>query len=133
MTLGLCLVGSNLFAQAKSENRDTNGVIILQDDRIPKLLETYRATQPVGVPGYRVQIFFTAKKADALKQKTSFTETFPDHPVLVEYAVPYFKVLAGAFRTKLQAEKLLKLVHEEFHGAFIVSSNIPLEAFESTE
>ena len=44
----------------------------------------------------------------------------------VDYDPPNFKVLAGAFRTKLQAEKLLKLVRVEFPGAFIVTHNIPI-------
>ena len=117
-------------AQSKKAKQDTNGITVVQDDRISELIKTYGETQPDGVPGHRVQIFFSAKKAVALNVKTSFTEKFPDYTVRVDYAVPYFKVLAGAFRTKLQGEKLLKLVKAEFPGAFIVSSNIPIEEFD---
>lgn len=127
---GLFLITPNIMAQNEKEKLDTNGVTIIQDDRIPKLLATYAKTQPDGVPGYRVQIFFSAKKADALNLKTSFTEKFADYTVKVDYAVPYFKVLAGAFRTKFQAEKLLKMVKEKFPGAFIIQSNIPIEEIE---
>ncbi|MBN4072260.1 SPOR domain-containing protein [Flavobacteriales bacterium AH-315-E23] len=118
---------TGLLAQGKSAKQDTNGIVVVQDKRIPKLVDTYVKTQPSGVPGYRVQVFFTAKKAIALEKKTTFTEKFPDYVAEVDYDNPHFKVLAGAFRTKLQAEKLLRLVREEFPGSFIVKGNIPLE------
>jgi len=120
------IVSAHLYGQGSSVKQDTNGVTIVEDNRIPKLVSTYIDTRPEGVPGSRVQIFFTAKKAMALEVKTTFMEKFPDYVVLVDYDPPNFKVLAGAFRTKLQSEKLLELVREEFPGAFIVADNIPL-------
>jgi hypothetical protein len=106
--------------------QDTSGITVVEDNRVSKLLSTYMETQPEGVPGSRIQIFFTAKKSMALEVKTTFMEKFPDYVVLMDYDPPNFKVLAGAFRTKLQAEKLLALVREDFPGAFIVTANIPL-------
>lgn len=119
-------VHTHLYAQSSEGVQDTSGIIVVEDNRIPKLVNTYIATQPDGVPGSRVQIFFTAKKSMALEVKTTFMEKFPDYVVLVDYDPPNFKVLAGAFRTKLQAEKLLELVREEFPGSFLVTDNIPL-------
>jgi len=121
---------SSLLAQIKTAKQDTNGITIIEDERIPKLVETYIGTQPKGVPGYRVQVFFTAKKAIALDKKTIFMEKFPDFVAEVDYDDLYFKVLAGAFRSRIQADKLLRLVREEFPGSFIVEDNIPLEQLE---
>jgi len=117
---------ANVSAQSSTAMQDSNGITVVQDKRIPKLVDAYVGTQPEGVPGSRVQIFFTAKKAMALEVKTTFMEKFPGYIVMVDYDPPNFKVLAGAFRTKLQAEKLLKLVREEFPGSFIVTDNVPI-------
>ena len=120
------LAYTHLYAQSSKGMQDTSGITVVEDNRIPKLLSTYIETQPEGVPGSRIQIFFTAKKSMALEVKTTFMEKFPDYVVLMDYDPPNFKVLAGAFRTKLQAEKLLELVREEFPGSFLVTDNIPL-------
>lgn len=115
------------WAQSKLAQQDTNGITVIQDKRLPKLVDTYVETQPEGVPGYRVQVFFTDKKAVALDIKASFKEKFRDYDAKVDYSEPYYKVLAGAFRTKLQAEKLLNKVRQAFPGSFVVNSNIPIE------
>ena len=122
IALTTTVLGQNIVAK-----QDTNGITVVQDKRLPKLLDTYIETQPEGVPGYRVQVFFTDKKAVALDIKTSFKEKFRDYDAKVDYAEPYYKVLAGAFRTKLQAEKLLNMVKGAFPGSFVVNSNISLE------
>ena len=126
-------IATGVLAQGKSAIRDTNGITIIQDKRIPKLVSIYVKTQPTGIPGYRLQIFFTAKKAIALDVKTTFREKFPDHGAMVDYDKPHFKVLAGAFRTKLQAEKLLGLIREEFPGSFVVAHNIPIEELQEKD
>ena len=128
ITLLIYLTCANItFGQSGGSEIDTNGIVIIQDERIPKLADKYLETQPDGAPGFRVQIFFTARKANALEVKTSFTEKFSAYEAVVEYDKPYFKVRAGAFRTKLQAERLLKLVKEEYPGSFVVDSNIAIE------
>lgn len=119
-------VATSVCGQSSAAAQDTNGITVVEDIRIAKLVSTYIETLEDGVPGSRVQIFFTAKKNQALEVKTTFMEKFPDHVVMVDYDPPNFKVLAGAFRTKLQAEKLLKLVRDEFPGSFIVNDNIPI-------
>ncbi|MBL4754434.1 MAG: SPOR domain-containing protein [Flavobacteriales bacterium] len=121
-----CWAGSSsLFAQKTPVKQDTNGITIIEDERIAKLVQTHIGTQPRGVPGYRVQVFFTAKKAIALDKKTIFMEKFPEFIAEVDYDDPHFKVVAGAFRFRIQADKLLRLVREEFPGSFIVTDNIP--------
>jgi hypothetical protein len=127
MLLAGITVSTHLHGQSSNAKQDTNGITVVEDKRVPKLVNTYIETQPEGVAGSRVQIFFTAKKAMALEVKTTFMEKFPDYVVLVDYDPPNFKVLAGAFRTKLQAEKLLGLVREEFPGSFIVTDHVPME------
>ena len=117
---------TTVLAQNVNAVQDSNGITVIEDKRIPKLVDEYIGTLETGVPGSRVQIFFTAKKNQALETKTTFMETFPDYVVIVDYDPPNFKVLAGAFRTKLQAEKLLKLVRDKFPGSFIVKDNIPI-------
>jgi len=131
LILLICFSAStHLHGQGRNAKQDTNGITIVQDKRIPKLVAAYVETHPEGVPGLRVQIFYTAKKTMAVEVKTTFMEKFPGYVVLVDYDPPNFKVLAGAFRTKLQTEKLLKLVREEFPGSFIVTDNIPIEELD---
>ncbi len=109
--------------------KDSNNISLVQDKRIGQLIEKHIAInqEKEGKKGFRVQIFFGSSKKDAMKIKTSFIESQPDHEAYVTYDTPYFKVRTGDFRTRIEASKLQKEISEEFPGCFIVQDMIPIQ------
>jgi hypothetical protein len=116
----LCAVPA--FAQTKGK------VEIIKDARI----DTFAArradlNKTVGVDatnGFRVQIFTGTNRKDAYNAQTKFQEQFPDIRTYVIYNEPNFKVRAGDFRTRLEAEKLQEDLKKWFDGMFIIQEKI---------
>ncbi len=80
--------------------------------------------------GYRVQIFFSSgsdarNMAETTKQK--FLQKYSDINAYLEFAQPYFKVLVGDFRTKLEASGLKKKLSAFYPGLFMNSYKIKID------
>lgn len=73
--------------------------------------------------GYRVQVYNGSKK-ETLNKRSKFLNVFPNMPVYTVYESPEYKVQAGDFRTRLEAEKFLKQVVNEFGSGFVVKTKI---------
>jgi len=73
--------------------------------------------------GFRVQIY-NGKKAECMNMRSRFISTFPETAIYWLYEAPEYKVQAGDFRTRLEAEKFLSQVIEEFSGSFVVETKI---------
>ncbi|MFI5222419.1 MAG: SPOR domain-containing protein [Bacteroidia bacterium] len=79
-----------------------------------------------GIPGFRIQIFFGSERKAAHDAKEKFQQKHPGFDAYLIYQQPYFKVRVGDFRTKLEAQPLLKKVLPEFDRVFIVPDKINL-------
>lgn len=105
-------------------------VTIIQDSRIPKLIEKHIALNKIqdGVmDGYRVQIFFDSgneSKKRALETRTDFQMKFPGIPAYLSFSEPFFKIRVGDFRKKIEADGLLHKVGTIYPNAFIVRDKI---------
>ena len=75
--------------------------------------------------GYRIKIHFGDRES-AKTESAKFVTAFPDVKSYEEYQQPYFVVLVGDYRTKLEAYKALKKFKSEFPNAFIVKGKIKL-------
>ena len=67
---------------------------------------------------YKIQIY-SGNRNSAQAAKKNFTSTFNDWPSKIVYETPNFKIWAGNFRTRLEADRALKRIKREFPGAFI--------------
>ncbi|MDB5122920.1 MAG: hypothetical protein JWP94_1049 [Mucilaginibacter sp.] len=76
------------------------------------------------VYGYRVQIFFGSSRQAAYDAQEKFRQEYPDLRTYISYTEPNFKVQAGDFRTRLEAEKLRSELTQTFHTLFIISGKI---------
>ena len=56
--------------------------------------------------------------------QAKFQEEFPDIRSYVIYNEPNFKVRAGDFRTRMEAEKLQDALKKWFTGTFIITEKI---------
>ncbi|HWZ16373.1 MAG TPA: SPOR domain-containing protein [Mucilaginibacter sp.] len=76
------------------------------------------------VYGYRVQIFFGSSRQAAYDAQEKFRQEYPDLRTYISYTEPNFKVQAGDFRTRLEAEKLRNELTQTFTTLFIISGKI---------
>jgi len=92
--------------------------------RRPTLNRTNLNTGEETVNGYRVQIFFGSSRQAAYAAQEKFREEYPDLRTYITYVEPNFKVQAGDFRTRLEAEKLRNDLTQMFSTMFIISGKI---------
>jgi len=77
------------------------------------------------VAGYRVQIYSGTRREAANSALLDFSERFPEAKVYMVYEPPYFKVRAGNFYQRLDAQPLYQQIVSKYIGAFIVPDRIP--------
>ena len=71
------------------------------------------------------------KHAEETKKK--FEKAFPDIPIYLTYAEPYFRLRAGDFRNRVEAEKCLRRIKPRFKEAFVTADKIYQPAIESNK
>lgn len=106
----------------------TNGeIMITQDKRLEEIIYNYsRAFKNKSQRFWRVQIFFgigRKGRAEAKKIKSNFENNHPETPVILIFEEPYFKVRAGCFDTRLEAEKLKFQLIEDYDKIFITQDD----------
>ena len=114
---------------------------VSQDSRIETLLAKQRSLYYIdsSFSGYRIHIFMEIGN-DALKHaedmKRRFENAFPDIPVYLTYVEPYFRLRAGDFRNRVEAEKCLRRIKPKFKEAFVTADMIyrpRIETYRSDE
>ena len=100
-----------------------------QDDRIESLISKQRRLYSVdsSFNGYRIHVFMEIGN-EALQHaeqvKRQFQNAFPDIPIYLTYAEPYFRLRAGDFRNRVEAEKCLRRIKPKFKEAFVTADMI---------
>jgi hypothetical protein len=74
--------------------------------------------------GYRVQIYSGSNRSAAFKAQDKFNQEFPDMRTYIAYREPNFKVHAGDFRTRIEAERIKEQMKAWFPAMFIISEKI---------
>lgn len=123
LVLSFSLVSFTAFSQA--EKPATEDLKLIEEPGISQMQKKYveqnKAQQQFE--GYRVQIY-NGTKQETLKARSRFIGVFPTVPVYTVYESPEYKVQSGDFRTRLEAEKFLKQVVNEFGSGFVVKTKI---------
>ena len=70
--------------------------------------------------GWRVQILATTDRQRLESVQQSFRYHYPNIPVDWEHNPPYYKLQAGAFKTKLDALRLKYILSKEYEGLYLV-------------
>lgn len=105
----LFLGNGSFFAQNKTSS----------SNQIKELIAKKRTFNKEYGFGYRVQIYYgTETKARSLHSK--FKVNFPGVYTKLDYEQPYWKVLVGNFRTKLEADKAVITYSEKFSGLIVI-------------
>ncbi|MGZ3959510.1 MAG: hypothetical protein ACXVBT_16600, partial [Flavisolibacter sp.] len=121
------------FAQ-NVPSHDTNTVVIHKDPRIDALLSKQASVNAAikkasarRMKGYRLLVVNTNKRNEAIDAKTKIYTYFPDLKAYLIYQTPYFKLKAGNFRTRDEAEKYRKDMNAIFpKGVFIINDTIEI-------
>ena len=91
-----------------------------------KKAEYHRLTNGVQ-DGYRIKLHFGIERAAAEAVKEKFAAKFPEINSNLDYQQPNFVVLAGDFKTRLEAFEILHKIQSEFPNAFIVKGKVSLK------
>jgi hypothetical protein len=139
----LALVGCCIFFAPFVVSAQTRGKVEVIKD---PLIDTFAARRPslnksmpvgtsdVSSSGYRVQIYFGSSRPAANAAQAKFMNDFPEIPTYMSYVEPNFKVQAGDFRTRLEAQRLQSQLNGMFSMLFIIPTKInPAKADTSND
>ena len=124
----ICL--SIFFAWATFAFAQNHGSLhIDQDSRIESLIAKQRSLYKVdsSFSGYRIHIFSEIGNEaldHAKAAKSRFERAFPDIPIYLTYEEPHFRLRAGDFRNRVEAEKCLRRIKPRFKEAFVTADMI---------
>ena len=104
-------------------------VNVEQDSRIETLISKQRTLYSLdsSFNGYRIHIFMEIGNEaldNAKKVKSQFERSFPDIPIYLTYVEPYFRLRAGNFRNRVEAEKCLRRIKPRYKEAFVTADMI---------
>jgi len=83
-----------------------------------------------NVKGFRVQIFATSRRAQALDTKSEFDSLYPEVDSYLDYENPYYKVRVGDFIKKQEADLFNRELRSIFPTSFTVPVSIRLSRYE---
>ncbi|MCQ2301795.1 MAG: SPOR domain-containing protein [Bacteroidales bacterium] len=110
-------------------SQNNGSLNVNQDTRIATLIQKQRQIHALDstFSGYRIHIFMEIGNealAHAEKVKKQFEEAFPDIPIYLSYSEPYFRLRAGDFRNRVEAEKCLHRIKPQFREAFVTADMV---------
>ena len=128
---------SSCFAQVDSSGI---GVLVHKDPRVDLLVKKQASINIVSkksigrtMRGYRLMVLNTNKREDAIAAKTKIYTYFPELKAYLTYQAPFFRLKAGNFQTRDEAEKYKKEMAPLFpKGVFILNDTIEVKG-EKTE
>ena len=133
------LCSFSLFAQQTTI--DTSSVVIHKDPRIDLLVkkqaeindETTRNARKVG-RGFRLLVINTNKRDEAIGAKTKLYQYFPELKSYLLYQSPYYKLKAGNFKERKDAENYQKKLNAFFpRGVFVMNDLIEVKPDKEVE
>ncbi|MBZ4191662.1 SPOR domain-containing protein [Niabella beijingensis] len=116
-----------------SQLKAQGGVAVYKDPRIDQLLKkqadvnnisTRNSTKRRTAPGYRLLIISTNNKAEAIAARTKIYSNFPELKPYMWHQSPYFKVKAGNFTSRQEAQAYQKRLSAFFPGGVFLMNDI---------
>ena len=127
-----CIAGCVFFMPIFSFAQERGTVDVIKDPLIDTLiarrfsLKSPAAAKviPYSSRGYRVQIYSGSNRKAAYDAQAKFQDRYPEQRTYITYNEPYFKIHAGDYRTRLEAEKTMQQLKGSFASLFIISEKI---------
>jgi len=139
MVLGLRLLATGQDTLSRAPT-DSGLVRIFKDPRLNRLIEkqievnefTTRNSRRL-TQGFRLLIMTTKNRQEAINAKALMYEKFPDLKSYLWHQAPYYKLKAGNFKTKEEAEEYAKKIRPFFtRGIFVLNDEIDTNFINTT-
>lgn len=138
-----CILISLLFFSAGLLAQSTGSVNVYKDPRVDILLKkqaeandlsTRNTAKRRTARGYRLLVISTNNRGEALAARTKILTNFPEMKAYMWYQAPYYKVKAGNFTSRNDAEAYLKRMTAMFPGnIFIMNDTVEVKPEEADE
>ena len=124
----LALVAISIKASAQT---DSGLVTVYKDPRVNMLVkkqaqineETTRNNRRT-MPGFRLQVLNTTDRKNAIEAKTKIYQLYPELRVYLQYQSPYYRLKAGNFKTRQEAEEYQESLAREFKNSVFIVRDI---------
>lgn|SRR5690554_1617054 len=110
----LILISASSYSQSAT-------LQVNQDPKITQLLDLKKSLEKDNklTDGYTIQLYYgELDKANQILRK--YKGSFSNWPASIEYETPNYKVWAGNFDTRIEAERALLKIQQSFSSAFIL-------------
>lgn len=126
MTFTRILLSILLFIAFQTSNDLHAQININEDIEVSRVMSVYsmKAQENAYIEGWRIQVINTDDRRKMEASRSKFGAMFPDLKMTWKHIQPYYQVRAGAFKTRLELEPLLKSLKEEFPKAIPVRDKI---------
>ena len=116
---------SLMFFQAFIFSALAQSITVIEASDVEILMDRYTSDNRMNqyIDGWRIQIVSSTDRRKIEEMKTSFTQKFPNIPIISQHTPPYYKIKVGAFPTKLEAMGLLYKIKQEVPGAYPTKDN----------
>jgi len=128
-------------ADSAKNAADSNSVVVHKDPRVDLLIkkqaqineETTRESRKTA-KGYRLMIISTINRDEAIAAKTTVYTYFPELKAYLWHQSPYYKLKAGNFKDRKEAEDYQKRLNIYFpKGVFIMNDIVEVKPDKSKE
>lgn len=137
-TIAVIIIAHNCLAQKDSSGSpftDSNTVIVHKDPRLDLLVKKQADINDVTSrdgrrtdKGFRLMIISTSNREEALAAKTKVYTYFPELKAYLWHQSPYYKVKAGNFKDRKDAEAFQRRLNTYFpKGVFIMKDIIEVK------
>lgn len=129
----------SLFISIQSyAQTDTSSIFVHKDPRIDMLVKKQIEINEVTtrnarrfVPGFRILVINTNDRNKALNAKSKLYQEFPNLNVYLMYQAPFYKLKAGNFRDRREADDYLPNIQRLFPtGVYVVRDTIEVNPVE---
>ena len=91
---------------------------------INKLIEQKRAFNKTTktITNFKIQLY-NGNEQRVYTVRNNFSSAFPNIQYTISYDAPEWKIQVGNFKTRLEADRTLLLIKEQFSGAIVIEVN----------
>ena len=121
----LLLISFLLVCSAQVSLAQQATVTIHQDEKIPALLTMKKNLEKDNklTNGFTIQLGYYDELGRANSVLRKYQNLYGTWPASIEYETPNYKVWAGNFGTRLEADRALMEIKNNFSSAFILKPN----------
>ena len=114
------------LSYASTSGLAAQSIVVQPDPEVTRILDAFVTVNDAEtkMPGWRVQILATTDRQRLESVQASFKLNYPSVPVDWEHTKPYYKLRAGAFQTKQEAERLKYELSKQFDGVYLVQDEV---------